>query len=815
MTFNYFKIAVRNILRHKTYSFINIVGLAVGMACTILILMWVQYEYSFDRYHKNVDMIYRLLSNWDLGRWQNLYAISNHAVGPTMQKDYPEVVKACRFRPIPSGAVTQYNNKKFREEGIFYADNSVFDIFSFPMIKGDPGSALTTAHSVVITEDVAEKYFGHENPLGKVLKMTFPDWDVFGNTFVASNAELDATVTGIIENVPPNSHFTFNMLLSFETLYHYNEKQRGRWWGDIGIYTYLLVREGCDPVDLRKKFPALIEKHIGEDLKTAKGKLEFFLEPLKDIHLYSTAKWDQSGYGSIAYVYVFSAIALFILLIVCINFMNLTTARSSNRAREVGVRKAVGAHKANLINQFLGESFLFGLISLLIALGLVEIFLPAFRSLSGSEFTFSNLIGSRIIAALIGLVLFVGFIAGSYPALFLSAFQPSRIFTGHLKDSNANSSFRNVLVVTQFTISIALIVGTVIIFYQLNYMKHKNLGFSNEHIAVFRILDGTMRRSIDSVKRELLNHSGIAGVTVSSIPPGYGARINVFLPEGYDLNQAQMMRSISIDSDFIPTIGLEIVAGRNFSPEISTDRSKSIIINQTAARQFGWNDPIGKRIQELDNWDTTKTVVGVVRDFHVESLHNKILPLLIENEPSRLRFILIKIRPGSLPETLSFLKEKWKEIDPTETFDYWFLDESESFTWQYQSEQRLSKIFSYFALLAIFIACLGLFGLAFFTAEQRTKEIGIRKALGASITSIVMLLLKKFAKWILIANIIGWPIAYFAMNRWLQNFAYRINIGPGAFILAGLIALVIALLTVSYQAVKAARANPIEALRYE
>jgi putative ABC transport system permease protein len=815
MTFNYFKIAVRNILRHKTYSFINIVGLAVGMACTILILMWVQYEYSFDRYHKNVDMIYRLLSNWDLGRWQNLYAISNHAVGPTMQKDYPEVVKACRFRPIPSGAVTQYNNKKFREEGIFYADNSVFDIFSFPMIKGDPGSALTTAHSVVITEDVAEKYFGHENPLGKVLKMTFPDWDVFGNTFVASNAELDATVTGIIENVPPNSHFTFNMLLSFETLYHYNEKQRGRWWGDIGIYTYLLVREGCDPEDLRKKFPALIEKHIGEDLKTAKGKLEFFLEPLKDIHLYSTAKWDQSGYGSIAYVYVFSAIALFILLIACINFMNLTTARSSNRAQEVGVRKTVGAHKVNLINQFLGESFLFGLISLLIALGLVEIFLPAFRSLSGSEFTFSNLIGSRIIAALIGLVLFVGFIAGSYPALFLSAFQPIRIFTGRLKDSNANSSFRNVLVVTQFTISIALVVGTVIIFYQLNYMQHKNLGFSNEHIAVFRILDGTMRRSIDSVKRELLNHSGIAGVTVSSIPPGYGARINVFLPEGYDLNQAQMMRSISIDSDFIPTMGLEIAAGRNFSPEISTDRSKSILINQAAARQFGWNDPIGKRIQELDNWDTTKTVVGVVRDFHVESLHHKILPLLIDSEPTRLRFILIKIRPGSLPETLSFLKEKWKEIDPTETFDYWFLDDSESFAWQYHSEQRLSKIFSYFALLAIFLACLGLFGLASFTAEQRTKEIGIRKAMGASISSIVMLLLKEFAKWILIANVIAWPVIYFAMNRWLQNFAYRISISLSAFILAGLIVFVIALLTVSYQAVKAARANPIEALRYE
>jgi putative ABC transport system permease protein len=812
---NYLTVAFRNIIRHKVYSVVNLAGLAVGMACTVLILLWVQSELSFDRYHEKADRIYRLASNWNFGKWQGRYAISNHAVGPTMQKDYPEIVKACRFRPIRSGAVTQYNDQKFREEGIFYADNSVFDIFRFPLIKGDPKSALTTVHSVVITEDIAKKYFGHENPLGKILKMTFQDWDVFGNTFVASNAKLDAIVTGVIKNVPRNSHFTFNMLLSFETLYHYNEKQRGRWWGDLGIYTYLLTREDCDPKELKKKFPALIDKHIGEDLKAVKGSLEFFLEPLKNIHLYSDAKWDKSRYGSIAYVYTFSAIALFILLIACINFMNLSTARSANRAKEVGVRKAVGAHRGNLINQFLGESLLLGLISLLIALGLVEIFLPAFRSLSGSEFKFNNLIVSQLILELIGLVLFVGFIAGSYPALFLSAFQPVRIFTGHLKASAANLRFRSVLVVTQFTISIGLIAGTIIIFYQLNYMQHKNLGFGKEHIAVLRILDHTMRRSIDSVKDELLNLSGIAGVTVSSVPPGYGARINVFLPEGYDLNQAQMMRSISIDTDFIPTIGLEMVAGRNFSPEITTDSSKSILINQTAARQFGWNNPIGKQIQELDNWDTTKTVVGVVRDFHVESLHNKILPLLIENEPSRFRFILIKIRPGSLSETLSFLKEKWKEIDPTATFDYWFLDDSESFSWHYQSEQRLSQIFSYFALLAIFIACLGLFGLASFTADQRTKEIGIRKAMGASISSIVMLLLKEFAKWILIANIIAWPIAYFTMNRWLQNFAYRINIGLGVFILAGSIAMVIALLTVCYQALKAARRNPVDALRYE
>ncbi len=812
---NYLKIAFRNIRRHKIYSIINILGLAVGMTCTIFILIWVQYEFSFDRYHEYTDRIYRVVSNWDAGKWQGLYATSNHAMGPTMQEDYPQVVKAGRFRPIWSGAVTQYNNKKFREEGLFYADNSLFDIFTFPMINGDSRSALTTAHSVVITENIARKYFGSENPVGKILKMTFQDRDVFGNSYVASNAELEATVTGVIKNVPGNSHFNFNMLLSFETLYFYNEKQRGRWWGDLTNYTYLLLREGCEHKKLEKKFAGLVDKHIGDDLKAANGKIEYYLEPLKRIHLYSEVNWDIAGYGSIAYVYTFSAIALFILLIACINFMNLSTARSADRAREVGIRKAVGAHRGNLISQFLGESVLFSLISLILALGFVELLLPLFQSLTGGEYTFNDLIGSWLFAALIGLVLFAGFIGGSYPALFLSAFQPVRIFSGRLKAGAANSHFRNVLVVTQFTISIGLIAGTVIIFYQLNYMRHKNLGFNKKHVVVLRILDDTVRQSIDTVKEELLNRGGIAGITVSSFQPGYGARTNVFLPEGFSLDRIQMLRSISVDSDFIQTIGLEIVAGRNFSPDIASDSSKSILINQTAARQFGWDDPLGKSIRELDNWNTTKTVVGVIRDFHVESLHHKIAPLLLESEPARFRYILIKIRPGRLPETLSFLNEKWQELDPTETFDYWFLDESKSFSRQYQSEQKLSRIFSCFALLSIFIACLGLFGLVSFTAEKRTKEIGIRKAMGASISGIIMLLSKEFAKWIIVANLIAWPIGYFVMNRWLRNFAYRTEIGLSAFILAGSIVLIIALLNVGYQAVKAARANPVDALRYE
>ena len=815
MFFNYFKIAVRNLRRHKAYSVINIIGLAVGMACTILILLWVQSELSFDRYHEKADRIYRLASKWDWGRWQGRYATSNHAVGATMQKDFPEVEKACRFRPIWSGAVTRYNTKKFREEGIFYADGSVFDIFTFPMIAGDPGSSLASAHSVVITEEISQKYFGRESPIGKSLKMTFQDWDVFGNSLVASNAEIEATVTGVIKDVPRNSHFNFTMLLSFETLYHHNQKQRGKWWGDLANYTYLLLRDGSNPENLEIKFPELIDKHIGQDLKSAKSRVEYYLEPLERIHLYSDTEWDIARYGSIAYVYTFSAIAMIILLAACINFMNLSTARSAVRAREVGIRKAAGAHRGNLINQFLGESFLFGSISLLIALGIAEMFLPFFQSLSDSELAIYNLAGWQLFPALIGLVLFVGFIAGSYPALFLSAFQPVRIFTGHLKSGAANSRFRSILVVAQFSIAIALIAGTIIIYYQLNYMRHKNLGFNKEQTVVLRMPDATVRQSIDSVKERLLNHSGIHGIALSSIPPGFGARTNAFLPEGFSMNQAQMMRSISIDSDFIPTIGLEIVAGRNFLSDSAADRGQSILINQTAARQFGWDDPIGKSIRELDTWNTTKTVVGVVRDFHVESLHNKISPLLIESEPDRNRFMLIKMRPEMLTESLKFLGEKWNEIDPAGTLDYWFLDESESFTWQYRSEQRLSKIFSYFALLAIFIACMGLYGLTSFTTEQRRKEIGIRKAMGANISSIILLLLKKFAKWILLANIIAWPIAYYGMKQWLQNFAYRVEVGFSALILAGFLVLAIALITVSYQALKAARVNPVDALRYE
>jgi putative ABC transport system permease protein len=795
---NYLTVAVRNILRHKVYSIINIAGLSVGMACTILILLWVQYELSFDRYHENADQIYRLGLKLQTSKIKDSIASNGVPAGPILEKKFPEVLKACRFRKEEGVAVAQYKEKKFFEEDIFYADNSVFDIFSFPMINGDPKSALKTPFSVVITEDIAKKYFGNEDPMGKIL--------IFNN-------EYNVTVTGVVKNIPKNSHFTFDMLLSFETAGPWLEKAMEHWLLNIHNYTYLLLQKNCTIKELEKEFPALIDEYMGDMLKAIGGSVELFVQPLTSIHLHSNLKWEIAANGDIAYVYVFLAIALLILFIACINFMNLSTARSANRATEVGVRKLLGAHHGNLLSQFLGESILFSLVSIIIALGLVELALPPFQSLFGSHLRSDYISTPLVMWGCIGLMIFVGLIAGSYPAFFLAAFHPMQVLTGRLKTGAAGSLLRNILVVFQFTISIGMIISLAIVFTQLKYMKHKTLGFDKEHIVIIRLTDSAIRRSIEKIKEGLKNYHGISHVAASNYLPGQGFWMKVIVPEGSELDQTESIGRIRIDSDFISTMDIKLVAGRNFSPQFSTDQNDLIIVNETAARQWGWDDPIGKTIQVLDDRPITKTIIGVVRDFHVESLHKKIEPVFFEFAPSSSRYISVKIRPDNIPSTIRYLEKTLKQIDPMLPFDYTFLDET--FDRNYKAEEKLSKIFSYFTLLAIFIACLGLFGLASFTSEQRTKEIGIRKALGASISGIILLLSKEFTKWVLLANLIAWPVAYFAVNQWLQNFAYRINIGPGTFILAALLALIIALLTVGYQAVRAARANPVNALRYE
>jgi putative ABC transport system permease protein len=797
---NYLKIALRNVRRQKAYAFINIAGLAMGMACCILIVSFISTELSYDRFHKNANQIYRLGIDASLGGNQIFMPISNSPAPPTMVEDYPEVLAAVRIRPLGKVSIKD-RDLEFYEENALYVDKSIFEVFTFPMIKGDPQTALSTAYSMVMTEDTAEKYFGEKDPIGKILKV---------------DNQFDFTVTGIVENVPKNSHFTFDILCSFETLYARN-RQLMEVWLNFNLYTYLLLPEGVDLQELENKFPALIDKHMGPALKAIGGEIEFFLQPITRIHLHSHMENEISANSHVAYVYIFSSIALFILFIACINFMNLATARSTIRAKEVGIRKVVGAERRELIRQFLGESLIYSLFSLLLAILLAHLTLPLFSSLSGRELSIDYFGMPWLIPGLIVMVLVVGFAAGSYPALFLSSFHPARVIKGSLRAGATNSRFRSILVVGQFVISISLIIATGIILNQLRFMKNKDLGFDQKNIIVVRTSEGDARESIDSIKEEFKRIPGVMSAGLTSQVPGREANVSPFVPEGFSATEAQLMKNIAVDQDFIPTMGIKIIAGRNFSKEFGTDVANAIIINETAAEKFGWDNPIGKKIEDFSGEEiedrSARTVVGVIKDIHMSSLHSLIMPLHIRNESDNLDLITLRLNPGNVGGTLDLLRNKWRELYPNQSFDYYFFDDS----WQslYESEDRLSRIFSSFTIFAIFIASLGLFGMASFTAEQRTKEIGIRKVLGASVTGVVVLLAKDFLKLVILANVIAWPVAYFALRKWMQSFAYQEGVGIWVFVLTAILAIGIALLTVSFQSIKAAVSNPIDAIKYE
>jgi putative ABC transport system permease protein len=795
---NYLKVALVNLKKHKAFSFINIFGLAIGMACCILIAVYVFHELSYDKFHEKGDRIYRLRSELKISGEHLDIPKSSPPMAEYLIQNYLEVNDAVRFRSIGRVPV-RFRDSLHYEDSLFFADQSVFDIFTFPLVKGDPRTALSTAHSIVVSEDMARKYFGSDDPIGKLLNI---------------NNQFDFTVTGVMKNVPHNSHFAFNMLCSFETFAQNNKREMQNWLS-INNYTYILLGKGANYKQLELKFPDMIEKRVGTMLKYVKGEMVLSLQPLTSIHLHSDLMQEISGNSNIIYVYIFSAIALFILAIACINFMNLSTARSTSRVREVGLRKVLGADRGKIILQFLSESILNSLISCILALILVDLTLPLFRSIPGIELRIDYAQNFWLIPGLVGLALLVGLIAGSYPAFFLSAFQPTRVLKGEFKAGKTGNRFRSTLVIVQFTISIALIVGTIVVFNQLDYMKNKRLGFLKEQVVVIPISDESTLDSLRPVKQELENYSGIDRVAASSHVPGQTTYVNPFMPEGFALDQLQYMGELYIDHEFIPTMGIEIVAGRNFSTDFTTDTSQSVIINETAAQKFGWEKPIGKTIQELSTSQQLKkyTVIGVVKDFHIESLRKKITPLFIGCTTHIFNSLSIRIKTENIPATLSFLESKMRQIDPFRPFEYAFLDDS--FDAQYRSEERLSRIFSYFAILAVFIACLGLFGLASFTAEQRTKEIGIRKILGASVSGIVLLLSKEFTKWILIANAIAWPIAYFALRLWLQGFAYRTGLTLIAFVFSAVISITVAVLTVSYQAIKSAVTNPVNSLRYE
>ena len=797
---NYLKIAFRSLKKHKGYSFINISGLAIGMAVCMLIFLWILDEWSYDKFHEKADRICRVTTDITMGSTLHT-GRSLTAAGPALVQDFAEVITAARVDD-PRRVSIRYEDKIYQEADVGFAENAIFDIFSFPFVSGDPKTALEAPHSVVITESMAKKYFSDEDPLGKFLRI---------------NNEADFSVTGVVKDIPTNSHFRFNMLRSFQTLIA-EGSVRDDMWFDIRFFTYLLLDEFTDPIQLEQKLPGFINNHLGETLKAAGGSATLILQPLKKIHLYSDFERDISANGDIMLVYLFSGIALFVLLIAGINFINLSTARSAARAQEVGMRKTLGAIRSRLIGQFLGESTIHSLLAMGLAIVLIKLFLPLFNSVIGRELALNIVQTPWLLAAFLGMAVIVGVFAGSYPAFILSSFPPVHVLKGLLKAGSSHSRLRKILVVFQFSISIALIAATIIVTNQIIFMKNKELGFNKEHIVVVPGMSENLRKSYRSIRSEMLNLSGVIDVGASDLVPSRGHLIGIFLPEGFADDQVLSMDYMNVDAHYIPTMGMEIMAGRNFSEDFATDPDESVLINETAAKKIGWENPVGKRFVFRPPPSSGRevfylSVIGVVKDFHLQSLRERIEPLIIFYDYDSLLTLSIRIAPENIPHTMGLIEKKWKGLDPNRPFQFLFLDDS--LDRLYRQEERLKTVTFCFSFLAVLIGCLGLFGMASFTAEQRTKEIGIRKVLGASVPGIVRLLAKEFLLLVIIANLIALPVAYFAMNRWLQSFAYRMDIHLWIFVLSAGLSLSIALITVSYQAIRAALANPVDSLRYE
>ena len=802
---NYIKIALRNLRRNKLYSSLNIAGLAIGITCCILILLYVQDELSYDRFHENADRIYRATTHFVLKDRIMDFASTAHVQGPMFKEAYPEVENYVRFNSYGSRRMIRYKDVSYAEEKFIWVDNSVFDIFSFNLIKGNPEEALTKPNTVVITEEIAEKYFGDEDPLGKNLRV---------------HSDELYMITGVVENIPANSHIRPDFLASFITL---DLQPTGNATADlvnnVDYYTYLLLEEGADYKELEQKFVGFVEKYLGPLISSIGGSARYDLQPLTSIYLHSNKENELERTGDIAYVWLFSGIGLFILLLACLNFMNLSTARSANRAKEVGLRKVVGAQRAQLIKQFIGESMILTFIAIVLSLLLVFFTLPVFNNISGKSLAMSYLSNPALLLGLFGFFVIVSLIGGSYPAFFLSSFRPVEVLQGRLRRGAKNSVLRIALVSLQFTVSIVLIIGTLIVNKQLNYVRNKNLGYDKDHVIALRIRNEDTQKRHEALRNALLTNPNILSVSASSSLPLGQNSFSAHHIGGQPMSEMIMLHTQIVDEHFIDTYNMEIVQGRNFSRDFPTDPDEAIIINEATAKKLGWQDnPMGKEIDALMSMTKMKTykVIGVIKDYHFLSLHEEIQPLVLYNtNPYGGTYyrMSLRVRPENIQDTIGFLRSKWREFDSQYPLEFVFLDDQ--YDALYRTEERLSKLFGYFTALAIMIGCLGLFGLSAYSAEQRTKEIGIRKVLGATTTNVTMLLVREFTKWVLLAVLIAWPLGYYIMNTWLQNFAYRIGLGVDTFVLSALLALAIALMTVAYQAVKAAVANPVDSLKYE
>lgn len=775
-------------IRQKSHSFINLAGLSIGIAVCMLLLLWIRDELSYERFHENADRLYRVTFQYEKNSIVKTLATTPAPLGPALAEAFPEVKKSVRFGE--NGYLVTVENKCFQER-VFFADPDALEIFTIPMVRGDPGTALKTPYSMLISEDMKKKYFGNEEPIGKILNL---------------NGTQDYRVTGVFKNIPGNSHLRFDFLGSFLDYAGRHSDQ----WGISNFYTYILINQDDPLPGFNAKLPQFVEKYRGKEAVSL-YKTTYPLQPITRIHLHSNLLNEIGPNGDIRTVYLFSTIALFILLIACLNYINLTTARYLKRARTVGLLKVVGAVPSQLIYQFLSEAFLFSFLALPAGVLLARLGLPFFNYLSGKQLEMPLLNDPFFILLFVGLAFLTGFISGIFPAVFISYLQPIKALKGILKPGSKISRLRKILVIFQFTVSIVFIISSLIVFNQLNYLRNKDLGFGKKNIINIPIYRKTALAKYETIKNEFLSDSNVRAVSASSFFPGKNRFSVNYWREGIEDNKNSMISLIIVDQDFLDTFSIKLVQGRGFSKEFQGDMEGGYILNQSAVKEFDWESPVGKKFKPGSGKEGP--VIGVVNDFHFESLHHEIKPLFLYFSPRWFSYFSVRIEPVDIPHTLDFLKKKWQELVPDQTFQYTFFDED--IDGLYKTESRTGQLFLVVTFLSIFTAGLGLFGLASYTVEMRTKEIGIRKVLGASVSGIVLLLSKDFTGWVLLSNIIAWPIGWYVMSRWLQDFAYRAGIGIWVFLMTELIVIFITFLTLSYKAIGAASANPVEALKIE
>ncbi len=786
---NLFKTAVRHIFKHFGYSILNILGLILGISSALFLIIYVADELSYDRFHEKADRIYRVSTKITEPDDQFTWNVAQIPFGPQVAKDYPEVQSFVRFINMPR-ALYKYEDKEFNEENFYYADSTLFDIFTYKVVKGDIKSALQEPHKIILTERIAARYFGNSDPIGKTLTADTVTYEV----------------TAVIKDLPTYSHFRFDALASRNNL----PKQLGS-WGNFGVYTYLLFPEKTDVRAFETKMQEMYETFMKPIFGPMNIKMEYILEPITRIHLYSTNPNEPEPTGSITYVRVFGIVAIFLVLIAAMNYMNLATARSTRRAREVGLRKVVGSRRGPLVLQFLSESLIFTIISLIVSTVVLIILLPKFNQLAGKSFDLHILHSPVVLLSLLGVMIVVGIFGGSYPAFFLSRFSPVTVLKGEITQGSAGSFFRKILVVIQFTVSVIMIICTLVVFRQLNYLKNMDKGFDQTDVIGLQ-LNGAMSGKYPVLKQMLHENQEIKYVTSTNSAVGEGSGKLIF---NVETDQGMAQKGVNfavVDHDFIETLGIQIVNGRDFQLDMPSDTLTAVVVNETFVNRMGWKDPIGKKVEAGDANTLRARVIGVMKDYHQTGMYNGVESLLLAYRPLN-EIVYIKLSGSDTKSTISFIEARWKEIFPDQPFAYTFL--SERFNRQFEADERRGLIFTLFTVLAILIACLGLFGLASYMVEQRTKEIGIRKVFGANESIILQLISRDFLILVTIGIVIATPVAYYFMTNWLQNYVYRTKVGLPVLIISALITILITFITISYKAFQAAIMNPAQSLKTE